>query len=487
MKKKPDFWDSRFTRVLEFIFDVVLIFGLLVLGLIIDHYISTGTIVSLGWLYRTNSITIYIPIVYTIVYIIFIRAYNISVTRKKYLNILPSLVLSSFFTNLSLVVVIIVQSVNNHIYFLGNAVSVAIIFALQVLFMSLYKYLMSKLFNKYNKRIVLVYGPENRMETFLMEFFLDKSHYNEIKYFVYFNPEEVLNDTIKECINEVDDVYIAAGVSSEAKNIIVNYILQKTYKNLYIVPRTYEIGIQKSAFDCLDDTLLFRQKTMHLSLEQRIIKRLFDVFFSVIILVLTFVPMLFVALIIKLQDRGPVFYKQTRICRNNKEFKIYKFRSMKVASDEKKLAERNDSRITKFGKFLRASRIDELPQFINVLKGDMSIVGPRPLLPNIIEEAIKLNPEFANRANVKPGITGLSHVYGRYDTPDLERLRFDLMYVRKYSLLLDLSIMLLTVKVMMSKTAGLGLYADKSFKEILETKNIELIEMPFGGEFRYKN
>lgn len=161
--------------------------------------------------------------------------------------------------------------------------------------------------------------------------------------------------------------------------------------------------------------------------------------------------MLITALCVKAYDGGSVFYKQVRCTTNNKEFKIIKFRSMieQAEGDGKaRLASKNDDRITPIGKIIRRIRFDELPQLFNVLKGDMTFVGPRPERPEIIEKYVKIMPEFSYRTKVKAGITGYAQVYGKYNTRPYDKLKLDLFYIENYSIWLDLKLIILTVKTL---------------------------------------
>ena len=161
--------------------------------------------------------------------------------------------------------------------------------------------------------------------------------------------------------------------------------------------------------------------------------------------------MLLIALAIKIDDGGKIFYKQKRLTIDAREFYVYKFRSM-IADAEKdgvpRLATDKDSRVTRVGKFLRKCRLDELPQLINILKGDMSIVGPRPERPELTEKYEREMPEFKFRLKVKAGLTGYAQVTGVYDTTPYDKLKMDLMYIEKYSFVMDLRIVLMTIKTM---------------------------------------
>lgn len=182
---------------------------------------------------------------------------------------------------------------------------------------------------------------------------------------------------------------------------------------------------------------------------QQIEKRIFDIILSIIIIVITSPIMIFIAIAIKLDSKGKVIYKQRRITRNGKEFTIYKFRTM-VENAEKEtgptLAKKNDERITRVGKVLRKTRLDELPQFFNVLKGDMSIVGPRPKRREIIDEIIKEVPKYKEREQVKAGITCIAHIKGDYYTEPELRLEYDKEYMKNWSIIKDIKIIFKTLE-----------------------------------------
>lgn len=184
-------------------------------------------------------------------------------------------------------------------------------------------------------------------------------------------------------------------------------------------------------------------------------KRGIDIFVSLAALLVSLVVTLPVALLIKLEDRGPVFYSQLRVGRNGKVFRVYKFRSMRVDAEKDgspQWAKKDDDRVTKMGKFIRKTRIDELPQIFNVLRGDMSIVGPRPERPEFVKELSTKIPYFDTRHQVKPGITGWAQIcypYGASEKDSLEKLQYDLYYAKNHNLLMDMSIILQTIEVIL--------------------------------------
>ena len=175
--------------------------------------------------------------------------------------------------------------------------------------------------------------------------------------------------------------------------------------------------------------------------------------------------MLITALCIKLYDGGPVFYTQDRLTRDGKVFKVYKFRSMKTDAEKDgvaRLAGEHDDRITPVGRVIRKVRIDELPQLLNILNGDMSIVGPRPERPELASENEKIMPEFRYRLKVKAGLTGYAQVLGKYNTTPYDKLRLDLMYIEQYSLLLDIKLILMTIKILFIPESTEGVKDDNS-------------------------
>lgn len=184
-----------------------------------------------------------------------------------------------------------------------------------------------------------------------------------------------------------------------------------------------------------------------------------DIAVSIPAIIILLPLMALTAIAIKADSRGPVIYSQERVGQYGKTFKVYKFRSMKQDAEAQSgpvLAKEGDSRITKVGRFIRATCIDELPQLFNVLKGEMSIVGPRPERPFFVEQFIKEKPEYAYRHNVKPGITGLAQIAGKYNTTAYDKLIYDLIYIQEVSIKTDLIIMLQTLKVLITKESTEG-------------------------------
>ena len=197
-------------------------------------------------------------------------------------------------------------------------------------------------------------------------------------------------------------------------------------------------------------------------------KHALDRILALLALVVLLPVFLAIAIAIKIDDHGPVFYRQTRCTRDDKRFEIYKFRSMRVDSERETgavLASLDDDRRTRVGKFLRASKLDELPQLINILRGEMSIVGPRPERPELAENAILETPEFQLRTKVKAGLTGYAQVYGYYNTSFEEKLKWDLMYIKEFSLWLDVKLILSTIpSIIRQETSEDRVYAQEKLE-----------------------
>ncbi len=257
-------------------------------------------------------------------------------------------------------------------------------------------------------------------------------------------------DKIREQILKYEGVIIC-DIPPEQRNDYLKFCFDRSLR-AYIAPKISDIIIRGADDIRLFDTPLLLCRNYGLSFEQRLVKRAFDIIFSLIALLLSLPFMAAAAVAIKLCDGGPVFYKQKRLTIDAKEFYVYKFRSMIVDAEKDgipQLASEEDSRITPVGKVLRKFRLDEFPQLINILRGDMSVVGPRPERPELTYQYEKDMPEFRFRLKVKAGLTGYAQVTGVYDTSPYDKLKMDLMYIENYSVRMDLQIILMTLKTML--------------------------------------
>lgn len=279
-------------------------------------------------------------------------------------------------------------------------------------------------------------------------------------------------EKIKELILKYEGVIIC-DIPAEERNFYVKFCFENSVRS-YIAPKISDIIIRGADDIRLFDTPLLLCRNYGLDFEQRILKRTFDIVFSLIALVLLSPFMLITALAVKLYDGGNIFYKQKRLTIDGKEFYIYKFRSM-IADAEKsgtpQLASEHDPRITPVGRFLRKVRLDELPQLLNILKGEMSVVGPRPERPELTELYKKEMPEFEFRLKVKAGLTGYAQVTGAYDTSPYDKLKMDLMYIENYSFRMDLQIILMTIKTMLFPPETNEHSEERIFRESSESED----------------
>ena len=240
---------------------------------------------------------------------------------------------------------------------------------------------------------------------------------------------------------------------------IKEYCFEKNIQ-LYIVPEISDILINHADQIVLADTPLLHCGNESMSIGQEILKRISDLLISSLVLLMLSPLMIATAIAIRLYDHGPVIYSQERLTRDGRKFMLYKFRSMVDDAERDgvaKLSTKGDERITAIGGFLRKIRFDEVPQFFNVLLGDMSVVGPRPERESIAASYEEVLPEFANRLKMKAGITGYAQVYGKYNTSPKDKLIMDIIYINNYSVLLDLKLILLTIKIVFlpGKTEGI--------------------------------
>ncbi len=263
-------------------------------------------------------------------------------------------------------------------------------------------------------------------------------------------------DALTQRIDKFESVIIC-DVPARMRNDLLKYCYQQN-KGIYVIPKISDIVIRSASDITYFDSPIIKCSSVGLTVEQRAIKRLIDVVCSLLALIVLSPLFLIISLAIKMYDGGPVFYKQKRCTRDLKTFDILKFRSMIVDAEKEgpQPAVDNDSRITPVGKIIRALRVDELPQIINILKGEMSIVGPRPERIEHVEKYSEQIPEFVCRYKVKGGLTGYAQVYGKYNTSAYNKLKMDLIYIQNYSLAMDFKLILMTVRILFKKESTEG-------------------------------
>lgn len=364
-------------------------------------------------------------------------------------NLIYSQIMAVLFTNVVtyMQIAVIDRRLVNPIYLLPMTVGeITFIVIWTLIFQAIYRSLFPP------RRMLFVEG--DRKDYHL----IDKMNAREDKYQIC----EVISykkgmEVIKKHMEQYDAVVIG-DMPSHERNLLLKHCYISGIRS-YSVPKISDVLLRTSDEMNLFDTPLMLSRNIGLSIEQEWIKRAEDVVMAILLLIL-FSPVFLIAAVgIKCTDHGPVFYKQERLTRDSKRFMIYKFRTMVVDAEKMSgpvLASEKDPRVLPIGRFLRATRMDELPQILNILKGDMSVVGPRPERPELAAEIERTIPEFSYRLKVKAGLTGFAQVYGKYNTTFYDKLKLDLMYIRKYSLLLDLKLILMTPKIMFLKESSEG-------------------------------
>jgi len=299
----------------------------------------------------------------------------------------------------------------------------------------------------------------------ILEVYGDKAHglHNKINSIPYkYHVKKLVHysltiEDLRKEIMEYDAVLIS-DIPAHEKNLILKTCVDLD-KRVYLVPKISDVIIASSEKLNLFDTPLFLIRDVGINAAERFIKRMMDIVLSGLALILLSPLLLVTGIAIKVNDGGPIFYRQERCTIGGNKFMILKFRSMIVDAEKDGRphpAGEKDDRITKVGHVIRATRIDELPQIINILKGDMSIVGPRPERVEHVEKYTVDIPEFTFRSKVKGGLTGYAQVYGKYNTTALDKLKLDLIYIMNYSLLLDIQIIFETVKILFRKESTEG-------------------------------
>lgn len=314
-------------------------------------------------------------------------------------------------------------------------------------------------------RTIVIYDERMGMENLIHTYGLEKRFNIKTVY-----PVESIMDKL-EVMEEFDAAFLC-GIHSRERNIILKHCINHKIK-LFMIPRIADVMMRGSEQIHMLHLPILKTQRYKPSIEYQIIKRTMDIVVSGIATIVLSPLFLITAIAVK-SDGGPAFYKQKRLTKDGKVFEILKFRSMRVDAEKYSgavlSAGENDPRITKVGRIIRACRLDELPQLLNILKGDMSLMGPRPERPELQKEIEKEVPEFGLRLQAKAGLTGYAQVYGKYNTTFYDKLLMDLMYISKPSILEDFTIMLATVKILTSKesTEGVG-----EGKEELKLRNKE--------------
>lgn len=388
--------------------------------------------------------------VFMTLYLIFARLYGgLQINTARSGEIAYSLTIGSVFTYFIIYCVICLLS-----YYLAPLLPLLACWAASVLLSILWAILAVRLNDSLfpPKRVCIVYDNEDAYEATTAIRQLSW----KFKVTDSLHIDEGLDAVFAAILNS--EAVFLCGLRSSTRNTVLKFCIAH-HIEAYIRPKIGDILVSSASRIHLMNLPFLHCTGNNRSYWYRIAKRAMDVVISTLALVVTSPVMLFSTIAIRCCDGGPVFYRQRRLTENGKTFDILKFRSMRVDAEKDgvaRLATEHDDRITPVGKILRKYRLDELPQFFNILKGEMSVVGPRPERPEIAAQYEELIPEFRLRLQVKAGLTGYAQVYGKYNTNPYDKLEMDLMYIAKPSILQDVALLFATVKILFQSESTEG-------------------------------
>lgn len=422
---------------------IKLVFYLLLMGTFI--YIMGRESIGLTRLSRTLGVTVFS---FVVVGLLFLNVYGkYDVGRRKSKPIIYSISLAVACTDIITYVLLMIMRTNNPSIYGFRLLSVPLLgisFLVQLIFIIIFAYFGNWLFftiHEPEKCCVITSSQRSLdMIVFAMQHF--KKQYEIADVLDYRRPD------LKKHVQKAETVFVF-DVPVEIRTDIMRWCYR--YKvNIYFNPEIEDIMELNAEQYSMDDVYLFNRNVKALTMEQRVIKRLMDIGVSLLLAICSSPVWLIAMAAIKLEDGGPVFFKQKRATINGKQFEVYKLRTMKQNS-ENYSATKDDNRITKVGAFLRRTRIDELPQILNVLKGDMTLVGPRPEMLKNVEAYTDELPEFKYRLRMKAGLTGYAQITGKYNTTPKDKLVMDMMYIEQFSILKDIQLIFQTVIVLLKK------------------------------------
>ncbi len=401
-------------------------------------------------------------------YVIFAHIYDaFLISLNRISELIYSQALSAFIADIIMYVVVCLL-----IKRLPAVWPMILIFAMQIAISALWSLFAHQWYFKSfpPRKTGVIYDQHEGLEKLLDEYGLSKKfdviHISHV--------DNCIRDNMQK-LKGLDSLFLC-GIHSHERNILLKYCIANDIQ-VYVIPRIGDIIMSGATQMHMLHLPLLRVNRYAPTAEYRLTKRAMDIVICGIALVILSPVMLITAIAIKLTDGGPILYKQCRLTKNGKRFDVLKFRSMRVDAEKDGVARLStgdkDNRVIAVGKIIRKVRIDELPQLINILKGDMSIVGPRPERPEIAAQYEKELPEFALRLQAKAGLTGYAQVYGKYNTTPYDKLQMDLMYIAKPSIVEDLRIIMATIKIILIPESTEGVAEGQT---TAKRKNVEKTE-----------
>ena len=336
-----------------------------------------------------------------------------------------------------------------------------VVLAAQLIIVMPMAYFIDKLHHYLNpaQKSIIIYG--NREKAREYQWLIEKNRKN-FKISHVISQEEPLK-ALKDAIEKSESVFFLDVGENTLEPLLAFCFMQN--KRAYIMPTFSGVLLNTAGISWMSNTPMFLPKKPEPDMGARFIKRCMDVSISLVAIIALSWLMLIIWAVTIIYDRRPAIYRQLRLTKGGRQFTLYKFRSMRPDAEDDgipRLTAKDDDRITPFGRFIRKTRLDELPQLFNVLSGAMALVGPRPERPEIAAQYEEIYPNFSLRTKVKAGITGFAQIYGRYNTAPDEKLFLDIMYIETFSIWQDVKLLLQTFKVMFNPSSTEGVPNDST-------------------------
>ena len=404
--------------------------------------------------------------IFAVIYLYFCKTYDaFLISHYRIFDVIASQTLSLLFSDILMYAITLLLYKR-----IPNPLPLLLCFADQVSISIIWSCIAHAIYFKWfpARKSIIVYDSRRGMQDLIEEYGLSKK----------FDVRKTAS--VEECLNDlsmIDDMEVVflSGIHSHDRNFILKYCLYEN-KQVYVIPRIGDVIMSGAKQMHMFHLPIMRVQRYKPRPGYLFLKRVFDIVAALIGLIVLSPVFLITAIAIKATDNGPVFYKQERLTKNGKRFMIHKFRSMRVDAEKDGVARLssgdNDDRITPVGRFIRKCRIDELPQLIDILSGNLSVVGPRPERPEIAEEYMKEIPEFQLRLQAKAGLTGYAQVYGKYNTTPYDKLQMDLMYIANPSFAEDIRICFATFKILFTSESTEGVAEGSTTAMKSESKEI---------------
>ena len=404
--------------------------------------------------------------IFAVIYLYFCKTYDaFLISHYRIFDVIASQTLSLLFSDILMYAITLLLYKR-----FPNPLPLLLCFADQVSISIIWSCIAHAIYFKWfpARKSIIVYDSRRGMQDLIEEYGLSKK----------FDVRKTAS--VEECLNDlsmIDDMEVVflSGIHSHDRNFILKYCLYEN-KQVYVIPRIGDVIMSGAKQMHMFHLPIMRVQRYKPRPGYLFLKRVFDIVAALIGLIVLSPVFLITAIAIKATDNGPVFYKQERLTKNGKRFMIHKFRSMRVDAEKDGVARLSsgdkDDRITPVGRFIRKCRIDELPQLIDILVGNLSVVGPRPERPEIAEEYMKEIPEFQLRLQAKAGLTGYAQVYGKYNTTPYDKLQMDLMYIAHPSFAEDIRICFATFKILFTSESTEGVAEGSTTAMENESKEI---------------